>query len=60
MNNQPEVHQASGMLRVQLGIPIADALALLRARAYVDDRPVAEVAHEVLTGALQLDEAEPE
>ena len=59
MNSHPEVHQASGMLMVQLGIPIADALVVLRARAYADSRHLADVARDVVARRLHLDEVDP-
>jgi hypothetical protein len=49
------VHQASGMVSEQMGIPVDEALALLRAHAFVDGRSVAEVAHEVVERRLRLD-----
>lgn len=42
------VHQASGMVSVQLGISIADALARLRAHAYANDRRLADLAADVV------------
>jgi hypothetical protein len=47
-----EVHQASGMVAIQLGVSLAEALARLRAYAYAADRPVNEVAADVV--ALRL------
>lgn len=42
------VHQASGMISVQAGIPLAEALLLLRAHAFGHGRPVVEVAEDVV------------
>jgi hypothetical protein len=53
-----EVHQASGMVMVQLGIPIADAVAVLRARAYADNRSLVGLAREVVARKLRLEEAD--
>lgn len=50
-----EVHQASGMIMVQLGIPIADALARLRARAFAEGRPVSAVARDVVARRLRFE-----
>ncbi len=44
-----EVHQATGMVSVQLGISVTDALVTLRAHAYAEGRPVAEIAADVVT-----------
>lgn len=50
-----ELHQAQGMVMVQLGVSLTAALALLRAYAYSHDRHVAEVASDVVTRKLRLD-----
>lgn len=44
-----EVHQASGMVMVQLECSIEEATARLRARAFADDRTVGAVARDVIT-----------
>jgi len=49
------VHQASGMLAVQLEIPVADALARLRAYAYAEDRPIKDVARAIVGRELRLE-----
>ena len=49
-----EVHQASGMVSVQLGIDVGDALARLRARAFADGTTVRQVAVEVLARRLRF------
>jgi hypothetical protein len=50
-----EVHQASGMLMIQLGVSIEIALARLRAYAFAQGRPVSEIAREVVAGTLLLE-----
>jgi hypothetical protein len=47
-SERAEVHQATGMVVAQLGIPEADALALLRAHAFSHDQSVAQTAHAVI------------
>jgi len=54
-NHRVEVHQAAGRVSVQAGISVADALALLRAYAFSQDRPVAAIAKGVAAGALRFD-----
>ncbi|MEU4195467.1 GAF and ANTAR domain-containing protein [Kribbella sp. NPDC026611] len=49
-----EVHQATGMVIVQLHVPPADALALLRAHAYAHDATLGEIAHQVVTRQLDF------
>jgi hypothetical protein len=50
-----ELHQAQGMVMVQLGVSLAAALAVLRAYAYSHDRSLPVVACDVVAGALRLD-----
>ena len=42
------MHQAAGMVSVQAGVSLAEALVLLRARAFAVERPVLDVARDVL------------
>jgi hypothetical protein len=53
--NRAEVHQASGMISVQLGTGIVDALVRLRSHAYVTERPIGDVAADVVARRLRLD-----
>jgi GAF domain-containing protein len=48
------VHQASGMIAVQLDVKVADALVRLRAHSFADDRPLAEVAADVVARRLRF------
>jgi len=50
-----EVHQASGMVSVQLDIGVGDALARLRARAFALDRPIVDVAADVVGRRMRFD-----
>ena len=50
------VHQAAGMISVQLGIGMADALVRLRAHAFATDRPLNQVAGEVIARTLRFDD----
>ena len=49
------VHQASGMVAVQLGVSVGEALVRLRAYAFGNDRLLAEVAEAVVTRKLRFD-----
>lgn len=51
-----EVHQASGMVSVQLAVSVGDALARLRARAFADGTTLAAVARDVVSRSLRLDD----
>jgi hypothetical protein len=54
-NHRMEVHQATGRISVQAGISVTDALVLLRAYAFAEDRPIGEVAAAVASGELRFD-----
>jgi hypothetical protein len=49
-----EVHQATGMLSVQLGVGMDEALVRLRAHSFAHGRPVVEVARDIVTRHLRL------
>jgi hypothetical protein len=51
----PEVHQATGMVSVQLGLSAALALVRLRAYAYTHDRRLRDVASDVVARRLRFD-----
>lgn len=50
------VHQATGMVSVQLGVPVVDALARLRAFAVAADRALDEVAADIVARRLRFEE----
>jgi hypothetical protein len=52
--HRAEVHQAAGILSVLLRVSLADALLRLRAYAFSHDRPIAEVARDIVAGHLRL------
>jgi hypothetical protein len=49
------VHQAAGMIAVQLDTSVGRALIRLRAYAFGNDRPLAEVAADVVARTLRFD-----
>lgn len=49
-----EVYQAQGMLMVQLGVTLAEALARMRAHAYAAGLELDDLATGVLDGSVQL------
>ncbi|MDQ1372817.1 MAG: hypothetical protein QOJ09_155 [Actinomycetota bacterium] len=55
-NFQIVVHQASGMVSVQLGIPVGDALVRLRGYAFANDCGLTDVASRVVQRSLRFDE----
>jgi GAF domain-containing protein len=53
------VHQAAGMVMVQSGGTIADALLMLRASAYGEGRSINDLAADVLAGRRRYDKEAP-
>lgn len=49
------VHQATGMVAVQLGVSVSEALLRLRAYAFINARLVTEVAQDVVGRKLRFD-----
>ena len=49
------VHQATGVVAVQLDVSLDEALVALRARAFADARPVSAVASDVVGRRLRFD-----
>ena len=52
--HRAEIDQATGMLTVQLGVPMMEAFARLRAYAYAQDRRLADVARDIVARRLRL------
>ncbi|MEX2504174.1 MAG: GAF and ANTAR domain-containing protein [Egicoccus sp.] len=48
------IHQASGMVSVQLGVAVAAALSVLRAHAFAAGRPLRDVAADVIARRLRM------
>jgi hypothetical protein len=53
--SRPEVHQATGIISVRAGVALAEALLLLRAHAFASERPILDVAREVVGRTLRFD-----
>ena len=54
------VHQAAGMVAAQLDVGVGQALIRLRAHAFGHDRPLTEVAADVVARELRFDAASGE
>nr|WP_308129387.1 GAF and ANTAR domain-containing protein [Actinoplanes polyasparticus] len=59
VGQRAELFQAQGMVAVQLGISLADALARLRAYAYAEDRALGDVARDVVARRVSFDSGRP-
>ncbi|GAB7193062.1 GAF domain-containing protein [Kineococcus sp. NUM-3379] len=55
-HSRREVHQATGMILAQLDVDAGQAFALLRARAFSEERSMREVARDVVARRLRFDE----
>jgi hypothetical protein len=53
-DHQAVVHQAAGMVSVQARCSIADALALIKARAFATEQPATVIAQRILSRELSL------
>ena len=49
-----DVHQAAGMIAVQMNVTVGEALSQLRAAAYAEGRPVNEMADAVIARQLRF------
>ena len=59
VDNRYEVYQAQGMIMVQLGVPLADAMVRIRAYAYAHNRRLNDVAADIVAGKLVLEPDAP-
>ncbi|GAA4729260.1 GAF domain-containing protein [Nocardioides endophyticus] len=59
VDNRYEVYQAQGMLTVQLGVGLVEAMARMRAYAYAQDRLLGDLARDILAGRVVLEPDEP-
>jgi hypothetical protein len=50
----PQVHQATGMIAMQLDVGVADALVRLRATAFAAQRPLGELAADVVARRVRF------
>jgi hypothetical protein len=53
-DDRAEVHQATGIVSVQAAVSLQEALLLLRARAFADQRLIGELALDVLNGVVDF------
>jgi GAF domain len=54
LDDRAEVHQATGVVSVQAAVGLAEALVLLRARAFADHRALGDLARDVLSGTVDF------
>ncbi|MCZ3386286.1 MAG: GAF domain-containing protein [Actinomycetia bacterium] len=54
LEDRNEVHQATGMISVQTGLGLADALLLLRAHSYAEERGILDVSRDVVSRIMSF------
>jgi GAF domain-containing protein/ANTAR domain-containing protein len=54
VHGRAEIHQATGMVLAQLEVSATDALARMRAYAFVEQRLLSDVAHDVVSRRLRF------
>lgn len=50
----PALYQAQGMVMIQLGVGLAEAMVRIRAHAYRHDRRLRDIAHDITAGRLSF------
>ena len=55
-SRRAEVYQAAGMVMAQLGVSIEEATVRLHAYAFANDRPLVDVARDIVGRTLRLDD----
>jgi len=53
--NRPEIHHATGIITVQAGVGLTDALLLLRTHAFAAEQSILDVARDVVARRLRFD-----
>jgi hypothetical protein len=54
LDTQGHIYQAQGMVMVDLGVGLAEALARMRAYAYATDQPLSGLAADIVTGRTAI------
>lgn len=54
LEDRAQVHQATGMIAVDANVPLAQALVLLRARAFAAERPILDLARDVVARTVRF------
>lgn len=57
IDNRAQVHQATGMITIQLGVTLAEALLRLRAHAYATGQTVSAIAADVVNRRMYFDDS---
>jgi hypothetical protein len=52
LRDRDRIHQAQGMVMVDLGVTLVEALTRMRARAFARNLTLLDLAHEIIAGTL--------
>ncbi len=55
LDNRFELYQAQGMVSIQLGVSLHEAMIRIRAYAYAHDRPLGDVADDIIARRILLE-----
>ena len=55
IDGTPEIHQATGMISIQLGVDLPTALLRLRARAFAENRRLSHLAADVVSRVVRFE-----
>jgi len=55
---QAEVHQATGFVAVELGVPLNEALLRIRGYAFAHRQALGDVARQIIERRLRLEDGE--
>jgi hypothetical protein len=59
IDNRIELFQAQGMVMIQLGVTLTEAMTRIRAYAYAENRPLSEVTADIVARRIRLDRDSP-
>lgn len=59
LDTQGHIYQAQGMVMVELGVGLAEALARMRAYAYATDQPLSNLAADIMAGRTAIPRDRP-
>jgi hypothetical protein len=59
VGNRAQLFQAQGMVMVQLGVPLGEAMVRMRAYAFAENLRLDDVARDVVNRTLRFDEEAP-
>lgn len=59
IDNRIELFQAQGMVMIQLGVTLTEAMTRIRAYAYAENRPLSDVAADIVARRIRLDRDSP-